>query len=196
MIQRVTRIGAFARLPLLFDPLVYQRMPEADRDKRIDLFNEALDSGLLGIDMTDVTHVTVRVLDGAAPADATLSVMRRGKVSPDDQIGFGTAVQMEMARRCIVHIDGDPAAPVVEEDGVERYPLASMLSMPTVALAAAALRYQTTLGTLGEWPASLCAPQSDAMQSEGAAATRSSTARAATASRPKRGTGDGSRKAG
>lgn len=218
MIHRILRIGAVARVPLLCDPTLQARMlvsavkatPAVDADgaplgdeahaqavhehaeSRRERFRETMDPAHLEVPIDGVTHVTVRILDGAAQAEAWLDVSGRGVVQPDEKQLFNRTVGIELARRCIVAIDGNPAVPVQDSGGVLRYPYAALREMTNMdAIVNEANRAQATLGTLGEWPASVCAPQSDATRSEGAEGMPTLTAVDAPASPTDLGTASG-----
>lgn len=113
-LKRATRTGQVLRIPLLCDPDYrarrLERLPEAEAEEK--LFFETLDTKVLKTDLTNVTHVMIRGLNGSAFAEANAAAYEAMRGKEWTEAGFNMAYMTEVVRRGLLGIDGDdPGCP-------------------------------------------------------------------------------------
>lgn len=97
MIHKCTRNGQTLRFPLLCDP----EFPADVTPEARDLFAKTLDVKVLGVDLSRVTHATIRSINGPTMADAQMAGSHI-----KDPVRGGFAAAEAIVRAGLVSVDG------------------------------------------------------------------------------------------
>lgn len=139
---------------------------EADMAHRVEMFADSLNPAHLGLPdelVNQATHVTIKALDGRERHDILVHV---STVNPEllstaksNGLKLASTVNLEVAQRSLIAIDGFDERPVKDADGIARYPLAALLDIREYGsfINEVAARMET-VSTLGERLASPCEP--------------------------------------
>lgn len=108
--KRATKAGQVIRIPLLSDPDYQARRLLRPEGLEVvvaeeKLFFESLDSSVLKTDLTDVTHVMIRGLNGKDYADIQVSshVLAQGDYS---ETTYGSFYMLETIKRGLLSFEG------------------------------------------------------------------------------------------